>query len=61
MSKNFRRLYFAVDHMLSISEYDLENRGMPCQQKYLIKNEVKIPILILFRFCLKKQSSRGLL
>ena len=35
----------AVDHVLSISGYDLGNGRMPCKQKYLIKNMVvKIPV-----------------
>ena len=38
--------------VLSISGYDLENERMP-KQKYCIKNmAVKIPILVLLRFCL---------
>ena len=46
-------LHFAVSQVLSILGYDLENGRMPCKQKYCIKNmAVKIPILILFRFCL---------
>ena len=52
-SKDFLSLHFAVGQVLSISGYDLENGKMPCKQKYCIKNmTVKIPILILFRFCL---------
>ena len=44
-------LYFAVDLVLSFSEYDLENRRMPYQQKYWIKSmAVKIPVLVLLRF-----------
>ena len=34
VSKKFLRLYFAVDYLLSVSEYDLENGRMPCQQKH---------------------------
>ena len=53
MSKDFPRLHFAVDQVLSISGYDLENRTMLPKQKYYIKNvAVKILILILFHFCL---------
>ena len=53
MSTDFLPLHFAVGQVLSISGYDLENGRMPCKQKYCIKNmTVKIPILILFRFCL---------
>ena len=53
VSKDFLPLHFAVGQVLSISGYDLENGRMPCKQKYCIKNmAVKIPILILFRFCL---------
>ena len=54
VSKDFLSLYFAVDQVLSISGYDLENgRMLCCKQKYWIKNTaVKIPILNLFHFCL---------
>ena len=53
MSKDFLPLHFAVDHVLSISRYDLENGRMPCKQKYCINNmAVKIPILILLCFSL---------
>ena len=41
MSTDFLPLHFAVGQVLSISGYDLENSIV-----------VKIPILILFRFCL---------
>ena len=35
----------AVDQVLSVSGYDLENGRMPCRQKYWIENiAVKIPI-----------------
>ena len=34
MSKGFLCLQFAVGQALSISGYDLENRGMQCKQKY---------------------------
>ena len=34
VSKDFLRLHFAVDQVLSILAYDLENRRMPCKQKY---------------------------
>ena len=51
--KRLSFLYFAVGQVLLISGNDLENRKMPCKQKYWIKNMgIKIPILILFRFCL---------
>ena len=33
VSKDFLRLIFAVDQVLSISGYDLENGRMPCEQK----------------------------
>ena len=53
MSKYFLSLDFAVGQVLSISGYDLQNGEMPCKQKYCIKNmAVKIPNLILLRFCL---------
>ena len=53
MSKDFLCFHFAVDQVLSISGYDLENGRMLCKQKYKIKNmAVKILILILFCFCL---------
>ena len=53
MSKDFLYLHFAVDQVLSVSGYDLGNGRMACKQKYWIKNmAVKLPILILFRFCL---------
>ena len=53
MSKDFLPLHFAVGHLLSISAYNLENGRMSCKQKYRLKNmAVKIPLLILFRFCL---------
>ena len=53
MSKDNLRLHFAFDQVLSISEYDLENGRMPCNNKYWIKNmAVKIRILmVLFWFC----------
>ena len=52
VSKDFLPPHFAVGQLLSVSG-DLENGRMPCKQKYCIKNmAVKIPILILFRFCL---------
>ena len=51
--KYFLRLHFAVDEVLSISGNDLENGRMPRKEKYEVKNvAVKIPTLILFRFCL---------
>ena len=51
--KDILPLHFAVGQVLSISGYDLENGRMLCKQKYWIKNmAIKIPILILFRFCL---------
>ena len=31
---DFHSLYFAVDQVLSISGYDLENGRMLCKQKY---------------------------
>ena len=34
VSKDIRRLYFAVDQVLSISGYHLENGRMPCKHKY---------------------------
>ena len=34
MSKDFLRLHFAVDQVLSISGYDLENGRMLCKQKH---------------------------
>ena len=34
VSKEFLRLHFAVDKVLSFSGYDLQNRRMPCKQKY---------------------------
>ena len=37
MSKDFIHLHFAVDQVLSISGYDLENGRMACNQKYWIK------------------------
>ena len=47
MCGDFLPLYFAVDQVLSVSGYDLENGRMSCKQKYCIKNmAVKIPILI---------------
>ena len=53
VSKDFLHLHFAVDQVLSISGYELENGRMLCKQKYQIKNmAVKIPISILLRFCL---------
>ena len=53
MSIDFLCQHFAVDQVLSISQYDLDNGRMLCKQKYLIKNMVvKIPLLILFCFCL---------
>ena len=53
VSKDFLPLHFAVDQLLSISGYDLENGRMPCKQIYCIRNmTMKIPILILFRSCL---------
>ena len=53
VSKDFLPLHFAVDQVLSVSGYDLENGRMPCKQKYCIKNmAVKIPNFILFHFCL---------
>ena len=33
VSKDFLCLIFAVDQVLSISGYDLENGRMPCEQK----------------------------
>ena len=33
-SKDILCLHFAVDQVLSISGYDLENGRMPCKQKY---------------------------
>ena len=42
-----------VDQVFLISRYDSENRKIMYKQKYWIKTmAVKIPILILFRFCL---------
>ena len=53
LTSHVKRLYFAIGWVLSVSGYDLENGRMPCKQKCYIKNmAVKIPILILFRFCL---------
>ena len=53
VKKDFLSLHFAVDQLLSISGYDLENGRMPCKQQYWTKDSaVKIPILILFWFCL---------
>ena len=50
---DFLSLHFAVDQVLSILRYDLENRRIWCKQKFCMKNmTVKIPILILFHFCL---------
>ena len=38
MSKNFLPLsYFAVDHVLPISEYDLENGRMPFSKNIELK------------------------
>ena len=34
VSKDFLCLHFVVDQVLSISEYDLGNGRMPCEQKY---------------------------
>ena len=52
-SKDFLRLHFAVDQVLSIAGYDFENGRLSRKQKYLIKiMAVKMPILILFCFCL---------
>ena len=49
----FLLVFCSLDHMFSISEYDLENGRMLRQQKYWIKvTVVKIPILILVHFCL---------
>ena len=48
-----RRLSLPALYSWSNSGYDLENGRMSCKQKFWIKNiVVKIPILILFRFCL---------
>ena len=47
----FLPLYFVLGQVLSISEYDLLNRRMSRKQNYCIM-AVKIPSLILFRFCL---------
>ena len=53
VSNDFLPLNFEVDQVLSILGYDLDNGRMPCKEKHCIKNmTVKIPILILFRFCL---------
>ena len=53
VSKDFLCLHFVDGQVLSISGYDLENGRKPYKQKYWIKNlAVKIPILILFHFCL---------
>ena len=38
--KDFLPLHFAVGQVLSVSEYDLENRRMLCKQKYCIRNIV---------------------
>ena len=38
VSKDFFRLHFAVDQVLSISGHDLEKVRMLCKQNYLIKN-----------------------
>ena len=51
--KDFLCFHFAVDQVLSISGYDLENGRIPCKQKYKSKYMAeKILILILFCFCL---------
>ena len=34
MPKDLLHLHFAVDQVVSISGYDLENRRMLCKQKY---------------------------
>ena len=48
VSKDFLRLIFAVDQVLSISGYDLENGRMQSKQKYWIKNTaVKILVLMV--------------
>ena len=47
----FLPLYFVLGQVLSISGYDLLNRRMSRKQNYCIM-AVKIPSLILFRFCL---------
>ena len=46
--KTFLCLHFEVDHVISISNYDLENLRMLCQQKYWMKN---IAVNIRFWFC----------
>ena len=53
-SKDCLRLHLVFHQVLSISGYDLENgRMLRCKEKYWIKNiAIKIPILILFHFCL---------
>ena len=38
--KDFLPLHFAVGQVLSVSEYDLENRRILCKQKYCIRNIV---------------------
>ena len=38
--KDFLPLHFVVGQVLSVSEYDLENRRILCKQKYCIKNIV---------------------
>ena len=47
-SKDFLCVHFEVDHVISISKYDLENLRMLCQQKYWMKN---IVVNIWFWFC----------
>ena len=46
--KDFVRLHFTVDQMLSISEYDWENGRIRVSKTI----PLEIAILILFRFCL---------
>ena len=49
--KNIIRLHLAVDQVLLISGYDLENGRISCKHKYWIKNmAVKIHILTVL-FC----------
>ena len=40
-------MFVLTNHVFSVTEYDLKNGKMPCQQEYWIKNmAVKIPIYI---------------